>query len=654
MKWSVFFVSQMKYPHIFEPIQVAGALFRNRLSASPQGYYNIGPDLFPNDDMVGFYEVKAMGGFASVTIGDCMVDWENGRHYDWLFKINDPRMQPGFSKVASAITRHGAIASAELSHAGMYAHASLDAGIPLYGPVEMENKYGHVLEMPEEMILGIIDAYSNAAALAKQYGFGMITIHGGHGWLLPQFWSQQINTRKDKWGGSFENRMRLPLAVVESIRKAVGRSFPIEYRMSGSETNPGGYDIDEGIEFAKALDGKVDIIHVSTGNHEVASATIITHPSMFLEDGCNLKYAAAIKQHVKTPVATVGGYTDPAQMEEIVASGQADIVVLGRQALADPDLPSKARSGRDDEITKCMRCSTCFASCGAYRIFYCAVNPIIGHENEALYTPHAREKKNVLVVGGGVAGMQAALTASVRGHHVILCDKGEKLGGVLLCEDQIAFKQKLKAYLEHQAHMLMKAAVDIRLNTTVTPEYAKSLRPDVIIAALGARPVRPHIKGIDLPNVMGAEDVYYSPEKAGNNLVILGGGLVGIELSIHMAQNGHGVAIVEMLPELSVDPFSMHTPALFDQIEKLGIKVYTSTAVTEITPTGILAKGPDGTLELRADTVVYAVGQKPLREDATALSACAGEFHQIGDCVTPKNILAATQAAWTIAREIGK
>ncbi len=647
-------MSQVKYPHLFQPIKIAGTLFRNRLLASPQGYYNIGPDRFPNDDMTGFYETKAKGGFASVCIGDCMVDWKDGRHYDWLFPINDPNMQPGFSKVASAISRHGAVASVELSHAGMFSHASFEAGSQLYGPVEMDNKYGHVLEMPEEMILHIINAYGNAAALAKQYGFGMVTIHGGHGWLLPQFWSKQINTRKDKWGGSFENRMRLPLAVVESIRKAVGKNFPIEFRMSGSETNPEGYDIDEGIEFAKALDGNVDIIHVSTGNHEVLEATIITHPSMFLPDGANLKYAAAIKAQVKTPVATVGAYTDPAHMEEIIASGQADFVAMGRQSLADPDLPLKAREGRADEIRKCLRCSSCFASAGAYRNFYCAINPVIGHEQEAKYLPPAAEKKNVLVIGGGVAGMQAALTATERGHNVVLCEKTDRLGGVLLCEEHISFKQKLKAYLETQSHLLEKSAVDIRLNTTVTPKYANSMRPDVIIAAIGAKPVKPPIKGIDLPNVVSAEDIYYHPEKAGQSNIILGGGLVGIELGIHLAMDDREVTIIEMMPELAVDPFSMHTLALLEQIKKLGITIHTSTSAKEITPTGVTAGTPDGTKTILADTVIYATGQKPLSDEATSLHDCAREFYQIGDCVVPKNILAATQAAWTIARDIGR
>ncbi len=653
-------MSDLKYPHVFEPIQVAGTLFRNRLFSSPQGFYNIGPDLFPNDDMVAFFETKAQGGFASVCVGDCIVDWKNGRHYDWLIPMDDQKMLPGLSKLANAVTRHGAIASAELSHAGMFAYASMQAGTSLKGPIDMINKYGEVKAMTEDDIEHVIDAFAKAAAFAKQCGFGMVTIHGGHGWLIPQFWSKQINTRKDRWGGSFENRMRLPLAIVDSVRKAVGRSFPIEFRMSGSETNPDGYDIDEGIEFAKALDGKVDIIHVSTGNHEVLSATIITHPSMFMEDGVNLKYAAAIKEHVKTHVATVGAFTDPAHMDEVIASGKADIIEMGRQTLADPDLPLKARTGRDDEINRCMRCSACFGNVGEHRIFYCAINPVIGHENEARYLPPVREKKNVLIVGGGVAGMQAALTAAERGHHVTLCEKSDRLGGVLLCEDKIPFKNKLKVYLEHQAKMLAKAPIDLRLNITVTPDYAKSLHPDVIIAAVGARPAIPPIKGLKDADgsfnslVMGAEEVYYHPEKAGHKIIILGGGLVAVELGIHMAQNDRRVTIVEMLPELSLGGFSMHTLALLEKIEKLGIKVYTSTVVSEITATGILAEAPDGPVGLKADTVIYATGQKPLREEAAALSKCVGEFYQIGDCLTPKNILSATQAAWTIARDIGR
>jgi 2,4-dienoyl-CoA reductase-like NADH-dependent reductase (Old Yellow Enzyme family)/thioredoxin reductase len=647
-------MSTLKYPHLFEPIEIGGTLFRNRLFSSPQGFYNLATDLCPGDDMVAFFEAKARGGFASVCVGDCMVDFTRGRHYDWLIPLDNPKLMPGLAKLTSAVSRQGSVISAELSHAGMYALASHLAGAPLYGPVEMEGKYGHVHEMPEEMILETVESFGKAAAFAKRVGFGMVTIHGGHGWLHAQFLSPYINTRKDRWGGSFENRMRFSLAVVESIRRHCGKNFPIEFRMSGSECFEGGYDLDEGIAIAKALDGKVDIIHVSAGNHEIPDSSIITHPSMFKEDGVNLYLAAEIKKHVKTPVGTVGGFTDPAHMEEVIASGKADIINLGRQSLADQDLPNKARLGRDEDINKCLRCCACFSGVGDRRIFYCATNPVTGHEYEDKYLPPAARRKRVLVAGGGVAGMQAALTAAQRGHDVILCEKADKLGGVLRCEENVPFKKKLAGYIEYQIRNIGKAAVDVRLGTPVTPELVEELRPDVVIAAVGARPIVPNIPGIDGKNVLGAEEAYMSPDKVGKVLTIIGGGLVGVELAIFMAQEGRKVTIIEAEKELSLGNPSPHFGALQNKISELDIRVLTSAKVERITESGVAVQTGEGAQEITSDTVVYAVGQKPLREDVMALSRFSREFYAIGDCVAPKNILEATQAAWTIARTIGR
>ncbi|NLV50798.1 MAG: FAD-dependent oxidoreductase [Clostridiales bacterium] len=644
----------MKYPHLFEPLAVRGALFRNRIFASPQGFYNVSADALPNAEMAAFYERKAMGGFAGVTVGDCIVQTRTGTHYPFLIKMDDPNVLPGISVMASAIKRHGAVASAELSHAGMYAqHSKSLCGGKLYGPAAMENKYGPVEEMPEDMILGIIEAYGSAAALARRAGFGMVTIHGGHGWLLHQFWSAQVNTRKDRWGGSFENRMRLPLAVVESVRKAVGAAFPIEYRMSGSECFDGGYGIDEGIQFAKALDGKVDIIHVSAGHHEQESAFIITHPTMFLPEGCNLQYAAEIKKHVKSPVATVGAFFDPDFMEETIASGKADIIALGRQSLADPDLPLKARAGREDEINRCIRCSSCFAGSGQWRLCFCATNPEICHELEFKAVPAPRFKKRVLIAGGGVAGMQAAISAAERGHSVVLCEKTDRLGGTLRCEEKVPFKKNLKWYLDKQTRLIERNPdIEVRLNTEVTPLLADTIDPDVIIAALGARPAMPPIKGIE--HAYGAERVYREPELAGNSAVILGAGLVGLELSVFLAGRGVDVRVIEITDKPAVNEFSMHTQGLFDQIEKLGVKLHLSSSALEIRPGALSYEDREGVHELFADSIVYATGQKPLREEAAALARCAPEFYQIGDCVMPDNIFAATQTAYTIAGDIGR
>ncbi|MDR1068340.1 MAG: FAD-dependent oxidoreductase [Clostridiales Family XIII bacterium] len=669
-------MNNLKFKNLFEPIQAGNALFRNRIFASPEGFYNVGGDNLPNLQEVAFFERKALGGAASVCVGDCIVDSPTGTHYPYLIRMDDPKTLPGLSSVAAGINRHGAVAAAELSHSGMYARYVADPdGVSygpdaakeiearrgetqkgtLYGPVAIENgKYGRVEEMPEELILHIIDKYGKAAAWAKRCGFGMVTVHGGHGWLLAQFMSPTVNTRTDRWGGTFANRMRFTLAVIESVRKHVGPKFPIEIRVSGSECDPAGYDIGEGVKIAKALDGKVDILHVSAGNHEFDHTFIITHPSMFLPDGSNVQFAAEIKKHVSTPVATVGGLTDPAMMDEIIASGKADIVELGRQTIADPDLPLKARLGKEDDVNKCMRCCMCFSGSGNHRVLQCSTNPAIGREIEERFAFPAWDKKKVLVIGGGIGGMQAALTAEKNGHDVTLCEKTGSLGGVLLCERKVPFKLKLEEYLRRQARFVESANIDVRLNTEVTPEYADSLKPDVIIAALGARPAKPPIPGIDGPNVIGAEELYVAPEKAGENVVILGGGLVGLELGIFMALDGRRIIVLEMMDELNLDPFGMHTMAIMNEMARLGIDLRLSTKALDITENSIVTEGPYGREELPADTVVYATGQIPLRDDAIALSGVAPEFYQIGDCLAPRNILAATKEAYAIAHDIGR
>ena len=646
--------SILKYPHLFQPIVLGGTVFRNRVFSSPQGFYNVGPESYPNDACAAFFARKAEGGVASVCIGDCIVDSKTGTHYPFLMRIDESESLPGFAEYASQVSRRGAVASVELSHAGIYAQTVAQRGDPVYGPVEMEGQYGHVLEMPESEIERIIGCYAKAAAFAKGAGCGMVTIHGGHGWMLAQFMSRKLNTRRDKWGGEdIDNRMRFSVEVCKAIRRAVGKNFPIEFRMSGSECYEGGYDIDEGIEFAKRLDGLVDLIHVSAGHHQQMDAMVITHPSMFLEDGCNAKYAREIKKHVSTPVATVGAFTDPAMMEEVIASGGADVVEFARQTLADPDFMLKARTGREDEINRCMRCMSCFASTGAGRHFHCAINPETGHELEYRAMPPVKEKKTVLVAGGGVGGMEAALTAAKRGHKVILCEKGEKLGGVLLCEDKVPFKSHLKQYLERQAMLCARAGVEIRLNTAVTPEYAVAQKADVLIAALGARPVKPPVEGIDGDSVYAAEEVYMDPDKAGKRTVILGAGLVGVEMAIFLAQQGKEPVLVEIMDRPNLENAAMHAMAVMKELRERKIPMHLKTRAVKITPEGVEIEGPEGRGFLEADTVIVAAGMRALRDEAIALSQCAGEFIMLGDCQTPKNIIAATQTAHTAAMLIG-
>jgi len=286
---------------------------------------------------------------------------------------------------------------------------------------------------------------------------------------------------------------------------------------------------------------------------------------------------------------------------------------------------------------------------------YCSINPETGREYEMKYDIPPAKKKKVLVIGGGIGGMQAALTCAERGHEVILCEKSSRLGGVLRCEEDVYFKKPLDYYLNQQARFIENSPnIDLRLNTEVTPEYAQKIGADVIIAAIGAEPIKPPIPGIDRPNVMSAQDAYTAVDRIGENVVILGAGLVGVELGLHLINKGKKVTNIEMLDHISDGGNFLHIPGLKLEIKKRGLKIEFKTKAKEIKEEGVLAETPEGEKFFRADTVIYAVGQKPLREEALAFNFCAPEFYQIGDCVSPRNITTANAEAFMVARNIGR
>jgi 2,4-dienoyl-CoA reductase-like NADH-dependent reductase (Old Yellow Enzyme family)/thioredoxin reductase len=648
-------MNEFKYPHLFTPIILRGTMFRNRIFAAPTGYQDMDREGILPPEAAFYYERKAMGGAACVAVGECNVDAAFGTGARYAVHLDDWHAQHALARVTDAVRRQGAVCTAELQHAGNCANRYMDPPGLAYGPVDGVSDGRPFYEAPEDVIWTIIDKFARGAAFAKACGFGMVTVHGGHGWLISQFLSPALNTRKDKWGGpDIENRARLAVEILKAIRKAVGPGFPIEMRISGSECHAGGYGIEEGVKFARQVENYVDLLHVSAGSHEVMEVFTVTHPSMFLPDGCNVQYAAEIKKHVKCPVATVGALGDPDLMEDIVASGKADVVEIARGLMADPDLPRKIRTGQGDDINKCLRCLACFSNLLNNGQFHCAINPETGREAEMNFSIPPAEKKKVLIAGGGVAGMQAALTCAARGHEVILCEKSGRLGGALRCEEHVPFKDKLDHYLSRQAGKVAAAGVEVRLFTEVTPEYAKASGADVVIAALGAHPVKPPIPGIDAKNVMSAEDAYIHPERVGKSAVVLGAGLVGVELAIYLSMLGKKVSVVEMLGEINHGGNVLHVRALDVEIKKYAIDMHFNTKALEIADKGVLCAGPGGNLTLAADTVIYAVGQKPLSEEAAALSLAAPDFYPIGDCISPKNIMNATGMAFSVARNIGR
>ena len=648
---------QRKYPNLCRPIQIGNVHFRNRMFSAPMGGTDITADCTIGPASTAFYEYRAKGGAGSVTVSELVVHPETEGSHMYHLDLQTPGSLASFTYTADAIRRHGAIASVELSHSGQYAGTYLTdknkkEGLCQWGPSDCVRPDGRqVRALDEAQIRDIVAAYGEKAALAKRAGFEMVMLHGGHGWLINQFLSPYFNKRTDRYGGPLENRVRFAQEVLDSIRAAVGPGFPIEFRMSGSELFDGGYDLQEGIEIAKLLESRIDLLHVSAGTYQRGFG--VTHPSMFLPHGSNVYLAAAIKPHVKVPVATIGGLNDPQMMEEIIASGQADVVEMARALLADPELPKKVAINRDDLIVRCLRCYTCMAERAQTATRRCTVNPIIGRELDGMEVLPAARKKKVLVVGGGPGGLQAALTAARRGHQVILCEQHGEVGGILIGEQAIPFKVEMYQLGVTLGKLCEEAGVEIRLNTRVDRAYAEEIGADVVIIAVGSEPFVPPIPGLDDPRVVQVNNYHHRQEEIGNEVVILGGGLAGSELAVHFARQQRTVHLVEMNGELAPDANVRHRPQLLAEIDKQGIQVHCQHKAVEVGSDGVWCVDANGQRVLiPGQSVVCALGQRSRRAVVEDLLDAAPLVSQIGDCVKVSTITTAVYQGHHAALDI--
>lgn len=633
---------EQKYPHLCSPITLGRVNFRNRMFSAPMGGTDITADCCVGPRTPGFYELRAKGGAAAVTASELVVHPETDASHMFHLDLATPGCLAGWTFLADAVARHGAVPSVELSHSGQYAGTYLvdkdkKKGLAQFGPSDWTRPDGiPVKALTVEQIQDIVKAYGDTAALAKRAGFQMVMIHAGHGWLINQFLSPAFNRRTDAYGDSFENRLRFAWEVLKCVRAAVGPGFPIELRMSGAELFEGGYDLAEGCKIAHCLEDLVDLIHVSAGSYQFGFFR--THLPMFAPHGDNVYLAAEIKKHVSKPVATIGALNDPAQMEEIVASGKADVIYMARALLADPELPNKVAAGREDEIVRCLRCFTCMAERPTTGTRRCTVNPLIGREIEGLDVTPAAVKKNVVVVGGGVGGMRAALTAAQRGHTVTLLEKTGELGGILKSEQALPFKYEMYQLGLTLARQLELAGVEVRLNTAATPELLKYLAPQALILAVGSTPIVPPLPGIGGDNVVVVNNYYLEQKKVGNSVVVLGGGLAGCECAVHLGMEGKQVHLVELRDALAVDCNIRHRPILMEQVDKY-TTVHLEHAGLKVTEKGLVCKDKAGQeVLIPGEIVICAVGQRSDRDTVLALRGCAPWVREIGDCARVSNI----------------
>lgn len=631
------------YAHLFQPLRLGRTVLKNRIEAAPVSVANLTPQAHFTPDNIAIFERKAKGGAAIVNMGEARIDLKTGISHLLCLALDDPEVMPSLILATDAIRRHNAIPAIEILHPGGRANPEYYDG-PIWAPSDAPGHLGKdYTALDEKTIDYIVNCFANAAEMAWLGGVEMVMIHGGHGWLLHEFLSPLNNHRTDKFGGSLENRARISLMVVDAIRRRCPELL-IEFRLSGSELVEGGLTIDDQVEFAKLLDGKVDLIHVTAGTFHYPETNQHMVPSMFHPFGVNVEFAAAIKKAVKTPVAVVGGLDEPELMEQVLAEGKADIIAVGRSIIADAQMPDKLRGGRADDVTPCIRCNHCISESFVPYVKYssrltrCSVNPVAGREYTEKDVCPALIPKKVLVIGGGPAGMEAAITLADRGHRVILAEKSGRLGGAIRFAGHVSFKSKLDQLMQVLIRRVERRKITVMLNTDMTPELARSLRPDAIVCAIGADPIVPPVPGVDLEIAVSAVGMHEHMEEIGQNVVILGGGLVGCEESILLGELGKKVTVLEMKPELCRDAPFLHHEAVLLEMERLGITARTGLRCTGILPDGVTAEQDGKEIKLPADTVIIAAGLAPKLDEAESFRSCAPEFWKIGDCRQARNV----------------
>ena len=642
----------MKFPTMFSPINIGTVTVPNRFVVPPMGNNFANSDGSLSERSAAYYEARAKGGFGLITIESTVVysEAKGGPRKPCLFTDD---VVDSFREVAERCHRYGAKVNIQLQHAGPEGNSKL-TGYPLKAASAMASHCGGEIPvaMPTEEVYRLIEAYGDAAARAQRAGIDMVEVHCAHGYLVSTFVSARTNKRTDEFGGCFENRMRLPRLIIENIRRKTG-NMPILCRINARDEGEGGLTVQDAAAVAAYLEQEcgVDALNISRSIHlhdEFMWAPNNTH------GGFNADLVTEIKKAVSIPVITVGRYTEPQYAELLVRQGRADLVAFGRQSIADPELPLKARTGHLETLTPCIACLLgCVPNMLAGRPITCAMNPCVGREAEIV---PAEVQKKVLVIGGGPGGMYAAMMCAKRGHDVILLEKNKELGGHFLVASYPPAKGEITPAIRSLIVRCREAGVDIRLGVTVTSELVGELKPDAVIVATGSVPLILPIPGLADCGYINAEDMLTGKYNVGKKVLIVGGGMVGAEAAEHLAERGHACGIVEMKPVVGEDIMPEPRKYIMASLEHHKVGQFTNARVSEFFTDGVAYTSTiDGsTHELRGyDNIVLAMGYRSNNTLSAELEKLVSQVIVIGEArQAPGNSMLATGDALNAALAI--
>lgn len=641
------------FEHVLQKGQIGGVTLKNRFvmpaMSSSHGEANgtAGPDL------IAYYAARARGGFGLIITEFTYVSPE-GCAIPGQLRIDSDDCITGYRALTERVHAEGGTIFMQIHHAGRETVSQI-TGLPNVAPSAVPCPVN--LQIPHELTLeevwAVIEKYGDAALRAKKAGFDGVEIHGAHGYLAAQFASSYANKRMDEFGGDIQGKCKFPVELVRNVKKKCGADFPVIYRISGEEHVEDGRQIGETVIIAKALEeAGVDAIHVSAGVY--ASMPYIIAPS-HVPFGYNLYAARAVKAAVHIPVIGVGRITDPSVAEDAVSSGAADFVSLGRASIADPEFPIKVLEGRTDEISPCVGC---LSRCQGYpgvdpndHGVSCMINPLSGHENR-LPVVKSDAKKCITVVGGGPGGLEFAWLAASRGHQVTLFEKTDKLGGQLVPGCVPPAKQELTRAIRFYTTMCKKYGVDIRLNAEADADRVAATHPDAVVLATGGVEIQPQIENEGLP-VAQAVDVLRGRVFVGKRVLVVGGGLVGVEMAEHLLNQNRRATIVEMLDTVAG---GMHPSTLFflmPNLQKGGVEILKNTRVERFTRDGAVCVTPTGEITLSGyDMAILAMGVKSYNPLEAAFKEKFESVYVIGDAVKPRRIVEAVEEGARLALRI--